>query len=73
MNVTLEMSEEELVEVAQLLARSRRDAKFLASSPTLTTEEKQLATSSTFDAVKAIRDRLGCSITAAKRLVDGQK
>lgn len=73
MNVTLELSDEELVEVAQLLARLRKDAAVLASMPTLTDEERQVAASKPIEAMRAVRTRLGCSLKAAKDLVDATR
>jgi ribosomal protein L7/L12 len=72
MNVTLEVSPEELVEIAKLIAQLRKDAEFAASSPSLTEEERQMAASSPISAIKAVRERLGCSLMAAKNLVDSR-
>ncbi len=70
MNVTLDVSPEELVEIAQLIAQLRKDAEFAASSPSLTDEEREMSKSRPVDAIRAVRTRLGCSLMAAKRLVD---
>jgi ribosomal protein L7/L12 len=73
MNVTLEVSPEELVEITKLIAQLRqlrKDAEFAASSPSLTEEERQMAASSPIGAIKAVRDRLGCTLKAARDLVD---
>lgn len=74
MNVTLEMSDEELVEVAQLLVRLRKDAAVLASAPSITPEERQLITSNrSIDAIRSVRNRLGCSIKTAKDIVEAER
>ena len=73
MNVTLELSDEEHVEVAQLLLRLRRDAKVLATKPELTAEEKQLAASSPIVAIQAVRERIGCSLMVARDIVEAHR
>ena len=73
MNVTLDVSTEELVEIAQLLDRHRKHKVFLATSPSLTEEEKEIAINSPINAIKSVRARLGCTLTAAKVLVDAER
>jgi hypothetical protein len=73
MNVTLDVSTEELVEIAQLLDRRRKNEAFLATSPSLTEEEKKLAINRPIDAMKSVRARLGCTFVAAKVLIDAER
>lgn len=70
MNVTLEVSDEELVEIANLLARLRQDAKLLASPPPITAEERRLFASHSLLALESVRDRIGCSLIVAKRILE---
>jgi ribosomal protein L7/L12 len=70
-SVTLSLSDDELIEVSQLLKRSRADAEVKASNPTLTKGELTLAdTGRTIDAIRSVRDRLKCSLNAAKDIVE---
>jgi len=74
MNVTLDISPEELVEVAQLIARLRKDTEVCALSPELNKEEKAFVLAGNkIDAIKAVRARLGCSLVGAKDIVEGVK
>jgi hypothetical protein len=71
MNLILEVSDEEHVEIANLLLRLRKDAAVRALSPTLTEDEKRLLLNHDLvGAVRDVRERLGCSLFLAKELVD---
>ena len=62
MNVTLDVSEEELVEIPRLLERLRE--------PALTVEELGIVVASPIMAIRSVRGRLGCSLKMAKDIVD---
>ena len=65
MNVTLDVSEEELVEISRLLERLRE--------PVLTVEELEIVVASPIQAIRSVRGRLGCSLKTAKDIVDAAR
>jgi ribosomal protein L7/L12 len=70
-DVTLQLSDEEHVEVAQLLARLRKDAEVRATSPRMNEEERALVRADhKVDAIKTVRNRLGCTLMTARDIVE---